>query len=49
MNELIDKLVAEAGLTPEQATKAVATIATFVKKKFPMLSGAVDKIFDKGK
>lgn len=45
MNDLIDRLVKEAGLTPEQATKAVATIADFVKEKFPMLGGAVDQIF----
>ena len=45
MNELVERLVKEAGLTPEQATKAVETIAGFVKEKFPMLGGAVDNIF----
>ncbi|MBN9296851.1 MAG: hypothetical protein J0I41_07555 [Filimonas sp.] len=45
MNELIERLVNEAGLTPEQAAKAVETIASFVKDKFPMLGGAVDQIF----
>ncbi len=45
MNELIEKLKLEAGLTDEQATKAVATIVGFVKEKFPMLGGAVDNIF----
>ncbi len=45
MNELIDKLKAEANLTDEQAAKAIAAIAGFVKEKFPMLSGAVDNIF----
>jgi nucleoid DNA-binding protein len=45
MQELIDKLTAEAGLTPEQAQKAIETIAGFVKEKFPMLGGAVDNIF----
>lgn len=48
MNELIDKLVAEANLTPEQAQKAVETIAGYVKEKFPMLGGAVDQIFSGG-
>lgn len=45
MNELIEKLKAEAGLTDEQANQAVATIVSFVKEKFPMLGGAVDNIF----
>lgn len=45
MNELIEKLNKEAGLTPEQAKKAVETIVSFVKEKFPMLGGAVDNIF----
>jgi len=48
MNELVQKLTAEAGLTPEQAKKAIETIADFVKEKFPMLGGAVDNIFNAG-
>jgi len=45
MNELVERLTKEAGLTPEQAQKAIETIAGFVKEKFPMLGGAVDNIF----
>lgn len=45
MQELIDKLVAEAGLTQEQAKQAIATIKTFVVEKFPMLEGAVNNVF----
>lgn len=48
MQELIDKLTREAGITPEQATKAIQSIAGFVKEKFPMLGGAVDQIFSAG-
>jgi uncharacterized protein YoaH (UPF0181 family) len=48
MNDLIERLVQEANLTPEQAQKAVETIADFVKEKFPMLGGAVDQIFSNG-
>lgn len=48
MNELVQRLVDEANLTPEQANKAVETIANFVKEKFPMLGGAVDQIFSGG-
>lgn len=48
MQELINKLIKEAGITPEQATKAIQSIAGFVKEKFPMLGGAVDQIFSAG-
>lgn len=48
MNELIERLTKEAGITPEQAKKAVEAIARFVKEKFPMLGGAVDNIFKTG-
>ena len=45
MQELIDRLVSEAGITPEQAKKSVETIANYVKEQFPMLGGAVDQVF----
>lgn len=45
MQELIDKLKAEAGLTDEQAKKAIAAIKSFVIEKFPMLEGAVNNVF----
>lgn len=48
MNELIDRLVKDAGLNPQQAQKAIETIAGFVKEKFPMLGGAVDQVFAGG-
>jgi len=45
MQELIDKLKAEAGLTDEQAKKAIETIKNFVVEKFPMMEGAVNSLF----
>ncbi|HRO69887.1 MAG TPA: hypothetical protein PK951_05885 [Chitinophagaceae bacterium] len=45
MQELIDKLKAEAGLTDDQAKKAIAAIKDFVVEKFPMLEGAVGNLF----
>ncbi|HEX7692701.1 MAG TPA: hypothetical protein VF408_09935 [Sediminibacterium sp.] len=48
MNELINRLMQEAGLSAEQAQKAIETIAGFVKEKFPMLGGAVDQVFSAG-
>lgn len=45
MQELVDKLKTEAGLTDEQAKKAIATIKKYVVDKFPMLEGAVSNLF----
>lgn len=45
MEELIDKLKAEAGLTDDQAKKAITTIKDYVVEKFPMLEGAVNNVF----
>lgn len=45
MQELIDKLKADAGLTDEQAKKAIETIKNYVVEKFPMLEGAVGNLF----
>ena len=46
MQELIDKLKEKAGLTDEQAVKAIEAVKDFVKDKFPMMAGAVDKLFE---
>jgi nucleoid DNA-binding protein len=45
MQELIEKLKAEAGLTDEQAKKAITTVKNYVVEKFPMLEGAVSNLF----
>ncbi|MFN8252205.1 MAG: hypothetical protein U0V75_10010 [Ferruginibacter sp.] len=45
MQELINRLTAEAGISAEQAAKSLETIKNFVKEKFPMLGGAVDNMF----
>ncbi|MFN8242738.1 MAG: hypothetical protein U0X40_01680 [Ferruginibacter sp.] len=45
MQELINRLTEKAGISAEQAGKAIDTIKDFVKEKFPMLSGAVDNMF----
>lgn len=46
MQDLISRLVA-AGLTEQQAHQAVTIIKDFAKEKFPVFSGAIDKLFDK--
>ena len=45
MDDLIEKLKNEAGLTDEQAKKALETIKSYVVEKFPMLEGAVNNLF----
>ena len=45
MKELIEKLQTEAGLTEEQAKKAIETMKSYVIEKFPMLEGAVGNLF----
>ena len=45
MQELITKLTEKAGISADQASKAIDTIKEFVKEKFPMMSGAVDNLF----
>jgi hypothetical protein len=44
MQELIDQLKTNAGITDEQAVKALEIIKAYVKEKFPMLGGAVDNL-----
>ena len=46
MQELIQKLKDNAGLTDEQAMKAVSTMKEFISGKVPpMFSGFVDNFF----
>jgi hypothetical protein len=45
MQDLIQKIKDNAGISETQAIKAVETIKEFVKEKFPMLAGAVDNLF----
>lgn len=47
MHELIKRLQEQAGLSEQQAVQAIDVIKNFTKEKFPMFSGAIDKLFDK--
>ena len=48
MQDLIQQLKTEAGLTDEQALKAVAIMKDYIQTKVPpMFSGFVDKFFAK--
>lgn len=48
MKELIDRLTAQ-GLSEQQALKAIEVVKDFAKEKFPVFSGAIEKMFDKYK
>ncbi len=48
MEELINKIMANAGISAEQSLKALETVKDYVKEKFPMMAGAVDKLFEGG-
>ncbi len=45
MQELIARLTENAGISTDQANKALETMKDFVKEKFPMMAGAVDNLF----
>jgi hypothetical protein len=45
MQELVDKLKTEAGLTEEQAKLAIVSVKNFIVEKFPMLEDAVENMF----
>ncbi len=47
MQELINKLMSQAGLTETQAFAAINIIKDYAKQKFPIFAGAIDKLFDK--
>jgi hypothetical protein len=44
MQELIQKLITEAGLSTEQADKTVSTIVGFIKQKFPPLADSIENM-----
>ncbi len=45
VNELVDRLKSQVGLSDDQANQVVDTIKNFVVEKYPMLQGAVGNIF----
>jgi hypothetical protein len=48
MEELVNKIMNNAGISAEQSLKALETVKDYVKEKFPMMAGAVDKLFQGG-
>ena len=48
MEELVNKISHSAGISAEQSLKALEAVKDYVKEKFPMMAGAVDKLFEGG-
>jgi nucleoid DNA-binding protein len=46
MKELILKVTEEAGITNEQAKKAIESIKDYVVEKFPLLEAVVNNMFN---
>lgn len=44
MKELIDRLVTQTGISPEQAVQCIDTVKQYIKEKFPIAAGAVDQV-----
>ncbi|HEY0679453.1 MAG TPA: hypothetical protein VGD17_14310 [Chitinophagaceae bacterium] len=47
MQELIDRLKEQAGLTDEQAIQSISVIKDYAKQKFPLFAGAIESMFSK--
>lgn len=45
MDELIQRLQKDHGLTPQQSKGVLNTIKDFIVEKFPMMGGAIDNFF----
>ena len=45
VNELVDRLKNQVGLSDDQANQVISTIKNFVVEKYPMLQGAVNNMF----
>jgi len=46
MQELIDKLKTEVGITEDQAKQAINAIKSYVVEKYPMLESAISNLFN---
>ena len=47
MEELIKRLKENLGINDAQALQAISIIKDYAKEKFPLFSGAIEKMFDK--
>ena len=47
MQELIDRLKSDVGLTDAQAQQSITVIKDFAKQKLPMFAGSIESMFNK--
>lgn len=47
MQELIQRLMQQAGLTESQALRAIEIVKDYAKQRFPVFAGAIDRLFQK--
>ena len=47
MQEIIQRLMQQAGLSETQAVNAIQVVKDYAKQKFPVFSGAIDRLFEK--
>lgn len=47
MQELIDRLKTQVGLTDEQAAQSITVIKDYAKEKMPLFAGAIEQMFSK--
>ena len=47
MQELIERLKSQAGLSEEQAMQSITIIKDYAKEKFPLFAGAIEQMFKK--
>jgi hypothetical protein len=48
VDELIQQVAGKAGVSPEQAKKAVETVTEYLKAKFPAFAGQIDAALQGG-
>ncbi len=48
MDELIQQVAGKAGISPDQAKKAVESVTEFLKGKFPAFAGQIDSALQGG-
>ena len=48
MEDLINRLQNAHGLTKQQSAEILHTITGYIKEQFPMVSGAIDNLFQSG-
>ena len=44
MQELINSIATDSGISPEKASEVLHTVSNFIKEKYPLLAGTVDSV-----